>query len=418
MIFWSSSRRSSSSLGLPNVLLAVFSAFVPALVTAVDLDSVLSKQTNLTIFNDLVKTHPDIFAKLPNTGVTILAPNDYAFSKLGVWDTQMRHNATLVAAILRYHIIPKPVRMTSIVKGESVWSSTLLTDPAFSTVKGGQHLIMTKQPDGKVVFASGYATRGTVLAEDLAFDGGLVQVIDSVMRVPEDLELTTRNAYTDITAFLGALFATGLMGEVVEKQTDLTIFAPRNSAFQQLAGTFAGLSNADLKKILSYHIIPRSVMHVWELKNDTSLTTAEGSDSKVGITLFTNFIYVNSAQLIQTDVLLNNGVVHIIDNVLDYNQAGARPDVSQATQSPVFKVAGTQTETGTALPTPFTSYIPCTTGCPAPGAATPTTEAGKANGDDEEKSSSNAGLAGARCTGLAGAGVGVGLAVGALMIGL
>lgn len=418
MILWPSSRGLSSSPRLPTVLLAVISAFVPALVTAADLDSVLSKQSNLTIFSDLVKSHPEIFAKLPSTGVTILAPNDNAFSKLGIWDTEMRQNATLVSAILNYHIIPKPIRMTSIVKGESIWSSTLLTDPAFSTVKGGQHLIITKQPGEEVVFSSGFATRGTVLGEDLAFDGGLVQVIDSVMRVPENLELTARNAYTDITAFLGALFATGLMDEVVNKQTDLTIFAPHNSAFQQLAGTFAGLSNADLKKILSYHIIPGSIAHVWELKNDTSLTTAEGAGSKVGITLHTNFVFVNSAQLIQTDVLLSNGVVHIIDNVLDYNQAGARPDVSETTQAPVFKVAGTQTETGTALPTPFTSYIPCTAACPVSGAATPTNGAGKSNGGGEGKSSSNAGVAGARCTGLAGAGVGVGLAVGALMVGL
>ncbi|KAK4159538.1 Periostin [Cladorrhinum sp. PSN259] len=412
MIFWPSWRSTAR-------LLAVISAFTPAFVTADSLESVLSKQSNLTTFQELVKSHPTIFTNLPK-GVTVLAPNDSAFKKVGDWE-KLRGNETLVAAILRYHILPKVVSMTSIVKGESAWSSSLLSDPAFSTVKGGQRLILTKQPGGEVVFTSGFATRGTVVAEDLGFDGGLVQVIDSVMRVPEDLELTARNAYTDVTAFLGALYATGLMEEVVDKATDLTIFAPRNSAFQHLAGSLAGLSKPDLKKVLAYHIIPGGVSHAWELKNASSLVTAE--TSSVAITLHTNFIYVNSAQILQTDVLLSNGVVHIIDNVLDPNQAQARPDVSKTSQAPVFKVVGTQTETGTGVPTPFTSNIPCTASCPVIVTPTPSIGVDGGSGTDRptQASSNGGGLpVAARCTGFAGAGLaGAGIAaLGALVIGL
>ncbi|KXX82416.1 Periostin [Madurella mycetomatis] len=395
---------------LPTALLAVISTIVcaPTVVRAVDLETVLADQVNLTTFRDLVRDHPDIFANLP-TDVTIVAPNDNAFRKLGNWET---YNESMVEATLRYHIVTEPISMTSIVKGDSIWAQTTLDDPTFSTVNGGQRLILTKQPGSEVVFTSGFATRGTVLVEDLPFDNGLVQVIDSVMRVPETLESTARNAYTDLTAFIGALYTTGVMSELAREE-DVTIFAPHNSAFQKLAGTFEDMDNEELRSILRYHIVPGRLSHVWELRNASSLTAA--NNGRLHITRHTNFIYINSAQIIQTDILISNGLVHMIDNVLNPDRSAARPDVSTTAQAPVFTPVGA-TATGTTVPTPFTSNLPCTASCPVTqsnGGPAPTGQ-----GDGQGASSSNAGVAPARCTGLAGAGVGLGLAVGAIMVGL
>lgn len=347
--------------------------------------------------------------------MTVAAPNDNAFMKLGNWNT---YNESTVEATLKYHILKQKIGMPSIVKGDSIWASTSLTDAKFSNVTGGQRLILTKQPGGEVVFTSGFATRGTVLTEDLPFDNGLIQVIDSVMRVPETLESTARSAYTDLTAFVGALYATDLMSEVAQ-QKDVTIFAPHNAAFQQLAGTFANTDKEELKRILRYHIVPGQLSHVWELKNASSLATAD-KGSKVSITRHTNFIYVNSAEIIQADILVANGLVHMIDNVLNPDKAAARPDVTLTTaQSPVFTPVGAAA-TGTGVPTPFASDLPCTASCPV---ARPTGGAngagsGAGAGEGEGPSSSNAGVALPRCTGLAGAGVGIGLAVGAMIVGL
>jgi uncharacterized surface protein with fasciclin (FAS1) repeats len=394
---------------LPTALLAGIPAvlFAPA-AQAEDLESVLAGQTNLTIFQGLVKNHTDIFANLPK-GVTVAAPNDFAFMKLGNWGT---YNESMIEATLKYHILKKTIDMPSIVKGDSIWASTLLTDEKFSTVKDGQRLILTKQPGGEVVFTSGFATRGTVVVEDKSFDNGLVQIIDSVMRVPESLESTARSAYTDLTAFVGALYATDLMAELA-KEKDVTIFAPRNAAFQQLAGALESMDKEKLKRILRYHIVPGSLSHVWELKNASTLATADNGN-QVAITRHTNFVFVNSAEIIQTDILISNGLVHMIDNVLNPDENDARPDVTLTTaQPPVFTLVG-ETATGTTVPTPFASDLPCTASCPVPtGTAAPT---GTRSGPGA--SSSNVGVALARCTGVAGAGIGLGLAVGAVMVGL
>ncbi len=308
--------------------------------------------------------------------------------------------------------------MTSIEKGDSAYAATELTDDKWTTVTGGQHLILTKQPGGEVVFTSGFAQRGTVVVEDLKFDNGLIQIADSVMRIPENLEQTARRAYNDLEAFVGALYTADLMSEVT-KQKDVTIFAPRNAAFQQLAGTFEKMDKETLKRVLRYHIVPGKESHIWELKNTTVLNTADNGNN-ITITRHTNFIYVNSAEIIQTDILISNGLVHMIDNVLNPLDNDARPDTTRtAAQVPVFTLQG-ETATGTSVPTPFTTALPCMTSCPVTGAtdagSTPTGAATTAQAAGTSKSTNAA--AAPRCTGLVGAGVGVGLAVGAMMVGL
>jgi uncharacterized surface protein with fasciclin (FAS1) repeats len=339
-------------------------------------------------------------------------PNDNAFGKLGDWGTP-KYDKAAVEAILKYHIFKGTVEMPNIEKGEFIWRATMLDEGQYSSITGGQRLMLTKMPSDEVVITSGFATRGTVVVEDLAFDKGLVQVIDSVMRVPDNLEATAANAYKDLTAFVGALHATDLMDELA-KQKDVTIFAPRNAAFQQLGTALEDMDKEKLKRILRYHIVPNGVSHVWELKHDSTLETADNGN-KVAITRHTNFIFLNSAEIIQPDILLSNGVVHMIDNVLNPDKSDARPDLSGTrTQAPAFSPVGS-TETGTAVPIPFASDVPCTVSCPAAGA---TGGAGSGGGNAESTKSKNAGPAAARCTGLAGAGVGVGLALGAIMVGL
>ncbi|KAK4112603.1 Fasciclin-domain-containing protein [Canariomyces notabilis] len=360
----------SPSIAPALLSLTVICAFLPApsFVGAVDLETVLAGQANLTTFSGLVKNHSAIFANLPDE-VTIIAPNDNAFRKLGDWPS---FNESTVEATLKYHILTKYLSMTSVVKGDSIWASTTLNDSDFSTVKGGQRLILTKQPGGEVVLTSGFATRGTVVVEDLAFDKGLVQVIDSVMRVPEPLESTARNAYTDLTAFLGALYVSGLMSEVAREE-EVTIFAPHNAAFQQLSGVFEGMDAEKLKRILRYHLVPGNVSHIWELKNASSLTTAESG--QLLITRHNNYVYVNAAEIIQTDILLSNGLVHMIDNVLNPDLEAALPNLNTTAQPPAFTLMGA-TATGTSVPTPFTSNLPCTASCPV--TSTQPTSAGTA----------------------------------------
>lgn len=348
----------------------------------------------------------------PAHATKIAAPNDFAFGKLGEWGS---YSDAVKKATLKYHVSPSWFSTSAIEKGDSIWIPTTLNDKNFTTIKGGQRLILTKQPGGEVVLTSGFATRGTIVVENLALDNGNVQVIDSVMRVPETLESTARIAYKDLTSFIGALYATDLMSEM-SNMTDLTIFAPSNAAFQKLAGTFEKMDKDKLKTILKYHIVPGNLTHVWELKNGANLTSAQDR-GQVHIRRHNNYIYVNSAEIIQTDILISNGIVHMIGDVLNPDRSDAKPTVD-TTQVPAFTQVGA-TSTGETVPTPFATNLPCTESCPVSGtsggAPGPTGTSGEGQGGGS--SSSNAAVV-PRCTGLAGAGVGLGLAVGAIMVGL
>lgn len=94
-----------------------------------------------------------------------------------------------------------------------------------------------------------------------------------------------------------------------------TVFAPTDEAFAKLPkGTVDALLKdiPKLKKILNYHVVSGKVMaaDVVKLK---SATTVEGSDVKIDTS---NGVKVNDATVATSDVVADNGVIHVIDTVL------------------------------------------------------------------------------------------------------
>jgi len=237
----------------------------------------------------------------------------------------------VVSSTLWYHILTAPLLVSLVVKGDTLAVSTKLTTPTYTKVTGGQQVIFTKRPGGEAVFTSGFATRSTVVAEDLIFDHGIIQVIDTVMRIPEPLEATTRFAYRDMSIFFSTLAWNGLLDEFTSAK-DVTIFAPQNSAFQALVSLLGRMSQDEIRPILRHHLVPNSIKHSWEFLNESSVRAAD--NTPINITRSNNYIYASPARLLQTDILLSNGVVHMIDNVLSPNPALTQPDVTANTETP------------------------------------------------------------------------------------
>ncbi|EFQ31291.1 fasciclin domain-containing protein [Colletotrichum graminicola] len=387
-------------------LAAAASAVLGASIAAAQgLEEVLGKQANLTTFRGLVKDHADIFSRLPKSGVTILAPSDSAYLKWQGWDA----DKDAIPFALQYGVLKGRLSFNALVRGDSTIESTLLTDARFSNVTDGQQVLVTKQPNGDVVVTSGVASRTTALAADIPFDGGLIQVVDSLMVTPARLETTARDAYLEFTSFLGALYTADLVAEFAETK-DVTIFAPRNAAFQQVAGALSGMGRDALRRVLRYHLVPSVVAQASSLANATELGTAVDGKS-VALTLSNNDIFVDSARVIQTNILVANGVIQMIDAVLNVDARNVVPDVSAVSQEPVFTITGTP-QTGTTAPTPFVSALPCTTDCPGSGGGSGGGGAGKTAIGGVAQSSSTGGAAAARCTGgLVGAAAGVGLSL-------
>jgi len=295
-----------------------------------------------------------------------------------------------VRPTLQYHVLKRAIHTDSVARGQHLVAKTRLD----LNITGGQPVILTKGPSGDVVFTSGFANRGTVVQENIPFDDGFVQIIDSVLRVPEGFEATTKNAYTDMSAFLGALHATGLIDEI-NAAKDITVFAPHNEAFQKLYPVFKKMSLGELKRVIRYHIVPGTVVHSWEFGNGTYL---EASDkTAIAITRHDHSIYANSAQFLQTDILISNGVVQMIDNCLSPNASKARPDVRLSKQPPVLSLE------------PYSPPSPTAPGFPCAGDDCSDTDSEASTGTQKD-------VAVPRFGGISSAGLGLGLMLGAVVV--
>jgi uncharacterized surface protein with fasciclin (FAS1) repeats len=95
-----------------------------------------------------------------------------------------------------------------------------------------------------------------------------------------------------------------------------TVFAPTDEAFAQLPkGTLDELlqDTAKLKKIVSYHVTFGDVRSD-DLVQIAEAETLEGSVLAIEST--NGDIKVNDAHVLKTDILADNGVIHVIDTVL------------------------------------------------------------------------------------------------------
>ncbi|KAG9230649.1 FAS1 domain-containing protein, partial [Amylocarpus encephaloides] len=321
-----------------------------------DLGTLLSGQTNLTTFYTLIQKYPQILFQLPSqNGVTILAPNNDAFNKIPYTELNVAFqsdNKEVITNVLEYHILKGSRTAAQLVPGDSLFIPTLLTSPAFNSVTGGARVENIKQAGDSVVFVSGKGSRSTVVQTDLLFNGGVIQVLDSLLIPPANLTDTTTSF--NLTAFQGALYSASKVQNFTST-ANCTIFVPQNAAFQALGPAISHMSISQLSSVLDYHLIPSSVLYTTSLTNGTSFATAQGG--KVTIRHAGNNVYVNSAQLLTANILLQNGVLHVLDNVLNPEGPGAVPDPQIASQAPVFASASMISSL------PFTTAIPCTTSC-------------------------------------------------------
>jgi len=94
-----------------------------------------------------------------------------------------------------------------------------------------------------------------------------------------------------------------------------TVFAPTDDAFAALpAGTVDALLNdiPTLTEILLYHVVSGDVRAA-DVVNLNSATTLQGGSVSIDASMG---VKVNDANVLLTDVLATNGVIHVIDKVL------------------------------------------------------------------------------------------------------
>ncbi|PMD22431.1 Fasciclin-domain-containing protein [Hyaloscypha hepaticicola] len=321
----------------------------------------------LSTLNSLLATQPALVSALSSAqGITILAPSNDAFSKIlsTSTGTALQNDPSLLTAVLQYHVLNGTVPSTAFTT-TAQFIPTLLTNTSYSNVTGGQ-VVMGILSGKSVEVFSGLKEKSTVTTADIMFTGGVVHVIDTVLTVPPSVAVSAVDS--SLTALAGALTQTNLV-TTVDALKDVTVFAPSNNAFQAIGSATGSLTTDQLSSILEYHVIAGTVGYssllTSGLANESLPTVFGGEEVRVEST--GRKVFVNSAQVVIADVIVANGVMHVIDNVLNPSNTTASP-VPTATQQAVA-FAGVSSASNV----PFTSGISATT--TAPSASTMTAAA-------------------------------------------
>jgi len=116
------------------------------------------------------------------------------------------------------------------------------------------------------------------------------------------------------TTLVKAIQAAGLV-DTLKGPGPFTVFAPTDEAFAKLpAGTLEGLlaDKAKLTAILTYHVVPGRYTAADVVKMKEAVTV-EGDSLTIGTT---DGVTVDAAQVVKTDIIASNGVIHVIDQVV------------------------------------------------------------------------------------------------------
>jgi uncharacterized surface protein with fasciclin (FAS1) repeats len=111
-----------------------------------------------------------------------------------------------------------------------------------------------------------------------------------------------------------ALTAAGLV-DTLKGPGPFTVFAPTDTAFAQIPADKLNALLADkaaLTKVLTYHVVPGKVLAA-DVKSG-AVPTVQGQS--LNIQASSTGVKVNDAQVIKTDVMASNGVIHVIDRVV------------------------------------------------------------------------------------------------------
>jgi transforming growth factor-beta-induced protein len=119
----------------------------------------------------------------------------------------------------------------------------------------------------------------------------------------------------NFSTLLTAVQAAGLV-ETLQGEGPFTVFAPTDEAFAALPeGTLDSLlaDNDALTQVLLYHVVPGAVTAEQVVELDSAETVQGGS---VSIRTENGKVVIDDAQVLATDILASNGVIHVIDRVL------------------------------------------------------------------------------------------------------
>ncbi len=241
----------------------------------------------------------------PFSTLTVFAPTNQAFTDLATaLDTDINGLLALpnLSDVLTYHVLGSEVPASGVNNGAIV-------TPLFN----GNTLKLTKTTGGDV-----FVNQAEVTMADVEAENGVVHVIDAVVLPSETVvDVAIDNGFTTLVA---AVVEGRLLPALTDPFSTLTVFAPTNQAFDQLAAALGVnatdlLSDPNLVDVLTYHVLGTEV-EAADVTNGAIVTPLNPANTLKMTKTTTGNVFANQAQVTTADVGADNGVVHVINSVL------------------------------------------------------------------------------------------------------
>jgi uncharacterized surface protein with fasciclin (FAS1) repeats len=242
---------------------------------------------------------------------TVFAPTNAAFAalltELGVTKAELLANKPLLTAVLQYHVLGAKVAKAQIPLGKAI-----------TPLAGGFFKIDMSGAD--VVITDGRNRTSKIIATDIAASNALVHVVDKVILPANKNIVQTAQALPDFSILVEAVVAADLAA-TLSGPGPFTVFAPTNAAFAALL-TELGVSKADLlankpllTAVLTYHVLGARVLKA-DVVPGAQPNTVQGENFSISAALAITDKRARTSNIVATDVLTSNGVIHVIDRVI------------------------------------------------------------------------------------------------------
>lgn len=256
----------------------------------------------------------DLGATLSGPGpFTVFAPTNAAFTalltELGVTKAQLLADKPLLTAVLQYHVLGARVARSQVPLGKAI-----------SPLAGG--IFKIDQVGADLVVTDGRNRTARITATDISASNGVVHLLDNVI-LPADGDIVqTAQANPTFSILVEALVAANLAG-ALSGAGPFTVFAPTDTAFAALL-TELGVTKAQLladtsllTSVLTYHVIPGRVLKA-DVAPGVQPATLQGQSFSIsaGLVITDGRTPARTANIVTTDVLSSNGVIHVIDRVI------------------------------------------------------------------------------------------------------
>ncbi|KAL3901742.1 MAG: hypothetical protein SGCHY_000370 [Lobulomycetales sp.] len=269
--------------------------------------------------------------------VTFFAPSNDALTKFHKLvrsnEQQGRRHSTVplpsMDEIVQYHTCSELISFENLVDGQLVKSSL-----RESSLDGCQYITVSQRLGGTYLNMF-----SKIESANLRAGNGYVHSLDWVLLPPVDALHVAFSIPMVCSTWTAAAKHCGMEKDVT-RENGQTVLVPTNSAWQQLNMTdlfylFSPLGEADLKKILQYHVSNEISYgpEVIKQKKQFTIPTILGEDIQVNVlsrknpdswgrrgqpTMPDSMIILNSgeASIKAADILTSNGNIHLINAVL------------------------------------------------------------------------------------------------------